>query len=420
MHDASAASTLTEGPSTAACSVCVHECVIVACRQSLAAAAAAYQEERPPLADITNIQPLNLGIPLRRTASTPSTLPSYMELQRTPFSPLTALERAAAAVLVADHQPLAVVAAKLQTTPRTARRWAQMVEDQDGTDGDYRPGKFRALDSEQMEAIVDMAIANPQTTPRQIKREMDLHVSARTVRRVLDEGGLFGRITRTAPPLKEEHIKKRLAFADGYKNWKTEQWERVLWSDEMSIRVGPQGQHWCQRLINTEWFPSHVVEKEKHAAKVHVWACFSGTAGVGHIQVFEENLDSELMVDILKKHLLPSAKPLMNSMQKGMWYYQQDNDPKHKSKLVQGWLQQKGITCLDWPPYSPDLNPIENLWADLKRRVEEENARTTQELKAAVLKAWSETDDELIAKLVESMPRRLAAVHASQGLMTGY
>jgi len=385
--------------------------------QASTAAAELWSEQRLPLADITNTPPLQLGSPARRSLSTPSTLPRWLSLQRTPTSPLTLLERAAAAALVTDHQPVDVVAAKLQTTPKTVRRWSQVTEDEDDVEGAHRAGRKPKLSSEQMEAIVNMAIDTPKTTPREIKHELDLDCSARTVRRVLDEAGLFGRITRVAPPLKEEHIKKRLAFAEGYGNWTLQQWNTVLWSDEMSIRVGPQGQHYCQRLINTEWFPTHVVEKEKHAAKVHVWACFSGDGGVRGIEVFEDNLDSELMLAILKKHLLQSASTWQAGKQ---WWFQQDNDPKHKSKLVQGWISSKGIDCLDWPPYSPDLNPIENLWASLKKRVETENARTTAELKEAVIKHWSSTDDELIAKLVESIPRRLEAVVRNHGLMTGY
>lgn len=392
--------------------------------QAPAAAAAQWEEDRVPLADITNIQPLQLGTPPRKSSSLTapplSPLPSYLSLQRTPSSPLTRLERAAIAVLTADHQPIDHVAAKVQTTPKTVRRWRDIGDDDDDAEDDYRCGRPHSLTKEQMESIVDLAIDKPKQTPRQFKHELDLDCSARTIRRVLDEAGLFGRITRTAPPLKEEHIKKRLAFAEGYGNWSVEQWNTVMWTDEMSISVGPQGQHYCQRLINTEWFPTHVVEKEKHPAKVHVWGCFSGKYGVGAIKVFEENLDAELMKKILNDHLLQSAKPFTRTSPVTHWWFQQDNDPKHKSKLVQGWIASKGIDCIEWPPYSPDLNPIENLWASLKKRVETENAKTKQELTDAVIKHWHDTEQTLCSKLVESIPRRLNAVVRNQGLMTGY
>jgi transposase len=334
-----------------------------------------------------------------------------------PKSPLTALERAAAVVLIADAQPLPVVAAKLDTTTKTVQKWVEAHEDNGDVEDAYRPGRKPTLSSDQMAAIVDFAIKTPKTTPRVIKAMLRLRISCRTVRRVLDEAGLFARVSRISPPLTDAHLRMRLSFGNGYGGWTETQWMGVLWSDEMSIRVGPQGRTWVQRLINAEWFPVNVVEKQKHAAKVHVWGCFSGRYGVGEIHVFTENLDAVLMRDILRQHLKRSARALIAD---GDWWFQQDNDPKHKSKLVQDLLHCQGIRCLDWPPYSPDLNPIENLWADLKKRVEKENARTVEELKAAVYKQWMATGKEYCAKLATSMLKRCKAVVACDGRMTGY
>ncbi len=66
------------------------------------------------------------------------------------------------------------------------------------------------------------------------------------------------------------------------------------------------------------------------------------------------------------------------------------------------WLFNNGIQCIDFPPYSPDLNPIENLWADLARRVEKFQCDSMEELQDIVAEQWKETDKELLRKLARN------------------
>jgi transposase InsO family protein len=120
---------------------------------------------------------------------------------------------------------------------------------------------------------------------------------------------------------------------------------------------------------------------------------------------------------ILNAHLLPSAKRLYSA---AAWWFQQDNDPKHTSRIVKRWLFDHGVQCIDFPPYSPDLNPIENLWNDLKRRVEKRNARDIAELEEHLKAEWSATGKDYLVKLSHSMPKRCLAVVANHGHKTRY
>jgi hypothetical protein len=102
------------------------------------------------------------------------------------------------------------------------------------------------------------------------------------------------------------------------------------------------------------------------------------------------------------------------------WWFLQDNDPKHKSREVQTWLHNKGIACIDFPPYSPDLNPIEHLWADLARRIEEHQDTTMEQLQDRVEAEWQATSVEFLRTLVHSMPARCQAVIEAEGGHTKY
>ena len=78
-------------------------------------------------------------------------------------------------------------------------------------------------------------------------------------------------------------------------------------------------------------------------------------------------MDSEQYVEILEGGLMESVEKL--EMDNDSFYFQQDNDPKHTSKLIAKWLEDMGINLLDWPAQSPDLNPIEHLWGHVKKEL---------------------------------------------------
>ena len=102
--------------------------------------------------------------------------------------------------------------------------------------------------------------------------------------------------------------------------------------------------------------------------------------------------------------------------------FQQDNAKIHVSRSTKRWFEAQNIPLLDWPNRSPDLNPMENLWAILARRVYANNKQyeTVQELKDAITTAFAELDQEVIDNLVRSMPNRIYQLINRNGVLTDY
>jgi transposase len=124
----------------------------------------------------------------------------------------------------------------------------------------------------------------------------------------------------------------------------------------------------------------------------------------------------------LQKGLLP--------VYDGTRHFQQDNAKIHKSKSTVDWLLRHGIELLeDWPAHSPDLNPIEHVWALLKRKMAKDypdiwelkrNQLNIAEFTSCLQSTWRSLDQADIDRLIDSMPRRLAAVKKARGWYTKY
>ena len=98
----------------------------------------------------------------------------------------------------------------------------------------------------------------------------------------------------------------------------------------------------------------------------------------------------------------------------GHWIFQQDNAPAHRSKETMAVLTELEVSVLsDWPPYSPDLNIIEVVWAIMEARIEILQPKTLNDLKIAILETWNSLSYETINGLVSSMGRRIRAVNSA-------
>lgn len=206
-------------------------------------------------------------------------------------------------------------------------------------------------------------------------------------------------------------------FAKKYINWSVGNWKSVLFSNESKFNLwNTDGVQCVRRTHKQSLNPRFCKSTLKHGGgSVMIWTCFSGY-GIGPFHEIGGIMDRFVYKDIVENVMLPYAEWNMTLS----WVFQHDNDPKHTSKLVKEWLTYHRIEVLDWPAQSPDLNPIENLFGILKRRVGTIQCKNQMELINELKIQWENIPAAIISNLIESMSRRCAEVIKNNGYYTNY
>ena len=196
-------------------------------------------------------------------------------------------------------------------------------------------------------------------------RGMQQSICEATTRTTLRRMGYNSRRPHRVPLISTTNRKKRLQFARAHQNWTVEDWKNVAWSDESRFLL-------------------------RHSnGRVRIWR--------------KQN-----------ENMYPSSDG----------YFQQDNAPCHKARIISNWFLEHDneFTVLKWPPQSPDLNPIEHLWDVVERefRALDVHPSNLHQLQDAILSIWANISKECYQHLVESMPRRIKAVLKVKGGQTPY
>lgn len=271
-----------------------------------------------------------------------------------------------------------------------------------------RPKKLNSGDSIAMGQYIrqerDITLKDLQD---KLERERNVKVSARTISRNLQGKTYSKKPGRKAAMLTTEHKIKRVAFCR--KN-KKRNWKKVIFSDETMVQIGGSG-----KLIWVKRGESRKIPAMKYPQKVMVW-CAISYKGSPKMKFVQGTLKAQGYKELLTTNLLPFLRAPGNRD----LVYMEDNAPCHKAKLVKQFVEAKKIQILDWPPNSPDLNPIENLWNELKKRVEKYKPKTREELKSAIIKSWAEIEQQKIDCYLDSMPRRVEACLKLKGGLTKY
>jgi transposase len=230
------------------------------------------------------------------------------------------------------------------------------------------------------------------------------------------------------PPISEKNRKLRLQFALEHRGWTWENWCRILWSDETWVTDGRHKRTFITRRPGEEWDENCIEEKIRRKKGWMFWGSFHGNIK-GSAFFWEKNWGT-ISGPTYHEHTVPVVAQYLANLEgligePGELLFMHDGAPGHTAKETKELLKNFAIHVILWPPYSPDLNPIETLWKHMKEyltaKYRDYQFETYEVSKAKVQEAWDEVETSgLLRELIESMPMRMEAVIAADGKFTKY
>jgi transposase len=256
---------------------------------------------------------------------------------------------------------------------------------------------------------------------RHLKDTGNATVSVDTVRRVLKNAGFKAGRKRKVPLLRPHNCKARLAWAKKHAAWTVEQWRKAIWSDKTKLNLfGSDGLKWCWKSRGRPLEGRILDQRIKYGGGgIMLWGCMT-FRGVGYATRICSTMDAELYGTIIEDELERTIR--YYGLKKADVFFQQDNDSKHTAKSTIELLKRRHWSVLEWPAYSPDMNPIENLWAHVKQQLalDPEVITSKDTLFAKFERIWETIDLSYVQRLIDSMPQRVEALLKARGGHTRY
>ena len=205
--------------------------------------------------------------------------------------------------------------------------------------------------------------------------------------------------------------KKRLIWCQEQLRAK-EQFADVIFTDECTVQLEQHSRLCFRKRLQ----PRLLKQRAKHPVKVHIWGGISAR-GATNIIMFTGIMDAERLSTVLEAGLLPFLRSHYPTGHR----LQQDNDPKHASRLIEDFFEQHGINWWPTPPESPDLNPIENIWGSLKQYLRNVHKPCNLgQLRDGIQRFWETLIPEICARYISHLNKVIPKVIENNGGPSGY
>ncbi|CEP14303.1 hypothetical protein [Parasitella parasitica] len=272
-----------------------------------------------------------------------------------------------------------------------------------------RSGGAKALNKRDERALVCQVRAEPLKPMKYHLGawcEGHTKISIDTFRKYLKDNGFQSYKAAHKPSLSTRHMENRLKWCSGKANWGYDKWKYVVWSDESKFNiVGNDGGARVLRKEGERYDSNHVIKTTKFGSgSLMLWGCF-WSGGFGPLVVLDAKVNQIEYIKCLQENYLPWISEMIEK-EGTTFIIQEDGAPGHTGKIARNWKNdQPEILGFDfWPAQSPDLNPIEHLWAILEKRIEGRRHAigSKDKLEACLRDEWSKLDVGLAEKLVQN------------------
>jgi transposase len=239
-----------------------------------------------------------------------------------------------------------------------------------------------------------------------------------TIRRFLKSNEYSIKKLRKKMGISKVNIQKRAEWCRIMAEKPAEYWDTVIWSDETVVRQAPKGKDILVYAHRSQKLKDLGVNSQLHSGgfSVMFWGCFS-KVGLGPLVVIEGTMTAQKYIETLRNKLLPELQAAGRPM-----IFMQDNAPCHKATSVMDFLSHNKVNVMSWPAQSPDLNPIENLWAIIKARRQKQFGvpKNKMELIEQTLGIWEEITETERIKLADSAIKRVREVLKLKGKLSNH
>ena len=317
----------------------------------------------------------------------------------------------------------AEIAKRLGIHRRTVSRTIQRFEEL-GTSSDRpRKGRPRSSNSSEVRKKIKLRLdRNPRRSLRKVAK--DININRESVRQIVKnvfkcKPYKLQKAHLLTDKMKEVRCKRAKALQHLVAN---QGHERILFSDEKIFTIeqhlNPQNDRIWSPDVSTAISTARKVTRSQKPAAVMVWG---GVTSHGKTPLFfvkpSVKINNEVYrKEILEDVLLPWSKRHFGNQ---YWIFQQDSAPSHRAKTTQDWCAENlpsFISAEEWPPYSPDLNPMDySVWSVLEWKACSTPHKSLASLQQSLKVAWKKIDNDMLRGIVEKFPERLEAVVKAKG-----